>query len=1045
VNGRAFAAGLIQATGDGTTKALEQGAAAPFQESGFQVDGSLRMSSASMGKHLRCLTSQKFSLYHAIGRFLCVFVVRPMLLAYSAHLECPASAVCGVSSYFRRFLHLVTDEMFVGLFNSADGNPTVPYRNTQALGRSKPFTGTSRKFDDQTRKKKSDDAPSHSIVKLAHRGWASLRGSHKTMFLINPKAKVQKVLGPFATPDMVGGVRALLCDLRRTSEMEGNLELFPTLENRWKELETVRTAAAHGSNWRAVVAAGKDKPVVRPGASDDDRLKTAKAVAGARYAHNMHKAQWAVREIMHDVVRATEKWFDHELYSLFGFLACMLQTRWVSVRKVATGETMRILVAQEDSIANGQVGSRVLDELGEQFRNQGEDQFLDYYPPQLTDLLNDKEAMRQFPEFLRGDAMHGFVLLDAEGQVVYEDTRKKDENGKPITIPVVPGPAPLWRFPALAKRLLKLFFRQMTSNDVERVFSLVARGFRGGGKNVGHQCISSWCRRRDWVSGRFFGMEVNPDFLKVYGAARRLMRENAMGFRKVFTVDLDSSEKRKRWSQQEELPKYMKNGVRKFLRTNIGPCINESVLGPDKESGKRDQPESALPVRQHGSKRPRLGSADASGCDDNHDDDDDDLSPESPGADAGPAGASASGSHLQSPAAASVTGPAAGGAGAAGPAAPAGVGADASGTLVTPAAAAVPGSARASGRARATAAGAGVAAGTVLADGGAASAHSGAATSSSSGTKLGTNGTVYFHEPRSTDSTSHRLVSEMQKQLDAALGEEEAVWTPSVRVRLKKGVHAGEKIAFGMQTLDGEVHIVRSNSSCTLNLAYDYSGDGCVKLIKIIKTRAEGRNALHMEYYIVYPSDKAIQEAEQEADGVIFIADADGNQKSYQQVGRKTLRDKANHWAGVALHHAGDILHMSSESGAMNLGNIVGTVAWVTMETLERQHTTLTRAAVKALVASLTALGITPVKAAALAADPIFLGCNFGERKPAITGEDNDDADSDGTGEEPEDDESVRVIRAKHADARTLRSAANAAAKLSRERVGGGDGGLDSV
>ncbi len=39
-------------------------------------------------------------------------------------------------------------------------------------------------------------------------------------------------------------------------------------------------------------------------------------------------------------------------------------------------------------------------------------------------------------------------------------------------------------------------------------------------------------------------MEVNPDFLKLYGAARRLMRENAMGFRKVFDL-----EKWERWNQ----------------------------------------------------------------------------------------------------------------------------------------------------------------------------------------------------------------------------------------------------------------------------------------------------------------------------------------------------------------------------------------------------------------------------------------------------------------------------------------------------------------
>ncbi len=73
---------------------------------------------------------------------------------------------------------------------------------------------------------------------------------------------------------------------------------------------------------------------------------------------------------MHDVVRATEKWFDNELYSLFGFLACMIQTRWVDVQKVQTGEKMKILIAYEDAIPNGQVGSKIIDELGAHFRLQ---------------------------------------------------------------------------------------------------------------------------------------------------------------------------------------------------------------------------------------------------------------------------------------------------------------------------------------------------------------------------------------------------------------------------------------------------------------------------------------------------------------------------------------------------------------------------------------------------------------------------------------------------------------------------------------------------
>ncbi len=109
--------------------------------------------------------------------------------------------------------------------------------------------------------------------------------------------------------------------------MADELEFLPTLEARWQVRQKARTAPASHSNWSAVVAAGKDKPVVNAGATAAQRSVAAKAVAGARYARNMHKAQWAVSEIMQDVVRAMEKWFDHELYSLFGFLACMIQTR----------------------------------------------------------------------------------------------------------------------------------------------------------------------------------------------------------------------------------------------------------------------------------------------------------------------------------------------------------------------------------------------------------------------------------------------------------------------------------------------------------------------------------------------------------------------------------------------------------------------------------------------------------------------------------------------------------------------------------------------
>ena len=1100
VNGRVFGAGVIQLAGDGTTKALQKCAAAPFQQNGFEVDGCLRMPSAKLGKHLRCLVSQKFNFYHAVNRFLCVLVVRPILLAYSTHLECPAAAVCGVSSYFRRFLHFVTDEMFVGLFNSADGNST--YRNAQALGRSDLYRGTSHKFDAETRKLKSDARP-HGIVKLAHRGWASLRGTHKTLFLIKPSANVQGVLGEFTTPEMVGCVRALLCDLRRTAEMAGNLQFLPTLENRWKGRETSRTGPSVGSNWSAVIAAGKDKPVVDSGASVAERRKTASAVAGAQYAHNMHKAQWAVREIMQDVVKATEKWFDNELYSLFGFLACMIRTRWVKVREKATGKTKHILTAHEDSRANGQVASRILDEMGEQFHNQGDHQFLDYYPPQLTDLLKDEVAMREFAEFLSGDAMPGFddcYLLDAEGNVALEDAREMDENGQPKKIPVVPRPVkPLWLFPSLARRVLVLFFRQMTSNDVERVFSLVARGFRGGGKNVGFRCISSWCRRRDWVSGRFFGMEVNTDFLKVYSKARSLVCDNEQGFQKVFTADLDSSEMRKRWRQQKHLPLYMKRGTRTFVQTNIVPYKNESAVGPKKTNSDTDPtlPEirgipnransrkghqmfahlTALKRRQprrpsakatiavnrkrkrdaqalqslHGyprsSKRAHSGSADAAEEISGGDEPKSERAEESPSelrnggrmklaaaAEGGDAASTAEDSDENPPELdqtlamrrvmrRNIDSDIRGGA----------VrrkvitasesrGSDPGETSATANPQAQAGKARAVCRAgQAAAAGAA----------GTAGKHS-----ASSG--------VRKHAPN-----SHPLVQKMQEKIDDELSKEGAVWTPSVRVEHKAG-HQGERHVFGMKRPDGEVIVVRNKeSSSSLNLAYDHAGDGCVKLIKIMRTET-GKANLFMEYYFVYPTEKAIQEAAREEDHSIEIEDKDGNKPTYRQLGRKTIRSKAEHWNGVALHHVGDIIHKSSEGGSMNLGNIVGIVAWTTCETLDTPNTTLTKHAQSALSQSLSALGIKKAQATYLAADPIFIACAFGERKPARIKRSSaiDDSDDDDVEKEENDSSGdcgvtgVQVKKASSEEARKQREKAVGKQRAKADgEVHGDDGG----
>ena len=1031
VSGRVFAAGLIQATGNGTLQALKKAASAPFQEHGFQVDGSLQMSE-KLGKHLRTLTSQTTNLYHAIGRFICVLAVRPMLLAFSTHLECPASSVCGVGSYFRRFLHLVTNEMFVGQFNSADCNGA--YRNCQLLGRTKLFRGTSYKFDEKTRKKSAADQP-HDTVKMAHRSWASLGGSHKTQFLLNPSADVGRVLGPFATEEMRGAVRALLGDLRRIAAMPSDLVCLPTLEERWAARQKARVVPAHDSNWRQVIAFGKDKPVVKPGASHTDRLKTEIAIAGAQYARNMHKAQWAVREVMRDVVSATEKRFDHELYSLFGFLACMIQARWVKVVKVATGEKMEILIAHQDAIPNGQVGSRILDELQAQFIDQGEQQFLDYYPPQLTDMLTDEAAMRQFPDFLRGDAMEGFHLLDADGEVLLMDTRKKDTDGNPIMIPVVAGPAPLWRFPDLARRVLKLLFRQMSSNDVERVFSLVARGFRGGGKNVGFMCISSWCRRRDWVSGRFFGMEVDPEFLKVYGAARRLMRENEKGFQKVFSVDINTSEQRKRFRQQKDLPAYIKNGG-KFAKTNIVPSAQEFLVGPKNESTKdptaraansaktnliakrqmaarlsikqqRAKPAAKTTVGRTGKRRlqgnaqqnqkrskqcPAAPAADADAASVGGDVDYPDLSPDPEVA--GAAADHAVLTHVQADIARSGNASALADDTTADGSDASGAPASATALVSTAsAAAAVPDPAAGGADSGAASASSGHAAGGTDAAGPGAAADDGERQSLGR-TKRGrssiscTGGAAAPPEPN-----SHSDVLAKQIQMNE-LEQNEAPWHPSVRVQVPRSKN--DRRAFGMRRPDGEVHVVRSESSCILNLAY-HEADGAVKLIQIVKTLSE-QNSLYMEYYFVYPSTEAIREAALKEDEVVSTTDAStGATKSFTRVGANALESIAQSYAGsgVVIHHAGDILHNSNDQDEMNLGNIVGTIAWRTRETLVHGQSKISKEDTKKLKLDLKILGIPDLEAGRLAQNPIFVGCIFNEKIHAIQNRLSEDEESE--------------------------------------------------
>jgi hypothetical protein len=287
-------------------------------------------------------------------------------------------------------------------------------------------------------------------------------------------------------------------------------------------------------------------------------------------------------------------------------------------------------------------------------------------------------------------------------------------------------------------------------------------------------------------------------------------------------------------------------------------------------------------------------------------------------------------------------------------------------------------------------------------------------------------------------------------------------------VQVSGAASAEQSFVLGMKRPNGQVNVVRANSCCTLNYVYDES-DGAVKIIQITSTRLpkerrSGRSArrqqqkgpcdgLYMEYYFVYPNARAQREAEYQDDTTITLGD-DGAQKTCKQIGAKTLVATAMSFKGVALHHAGDILHKSSERGSMNLGNIVGTLAWVTAQTMMvdgKLRPELSTTDARSLSKNLRDLGCPKQLADELAKEPIFLSCIFGERRPATTADDADD-DEDGSQAEEEEGGTCSTgpgsaliapqpgLEQAREHSRTLRSKAKLmdTAACSNEGVGGG-------
>ena len=585
--GSCYAALTIHIYGQASEQQLANQAASVFSKHGHKDEKRTRFP-PRVGRHLYFLTSQKDKLYCAIGRVTNILFVQPLLAAFSRDNECACPSVCGLGSFIRKLLRFLRSELFVGKFNIADSitgsNQAADFRAAhpkQYKNQTSTFEGTSNLFDARRKRDPKSNSP-EKMVKLAHRDVGSLKGAYRRgFFLINPRADARKFFGPFCSEDMVSCVTELLGTMRRIAEMEGEIELYPTLEKLWKDVMGTRPGHAPESNWSQVVAKGNDCPK-----EESNKEK-------ARFVRNMHKMQWAFGQLVMDMEAALLKWFDHELFSLMGFVGCTTMRRSVKVLNTATNKIEDVMIAHEDAVACGVIASRMIDELVARYPGEDVPRFL---PSQLTDLLSDPVRMKEFREFCLGHAIEGFHLVDAEGNV------RKDKRGDAI----VAGPAPAERYPIYAFQAFVIRLFQTASNDIERVFNPVADGFRRGGRNVCPLTISVWCRRNDWVSAGLWGKEKDPVFLKVYALARRFFRTFEPRVRNLFLPDTYTSEQRKMCARLDELPVRNRNG-QAFPTSNIVPNKKAFRFGPARENddGGGEDPSVQKP---HAKKRATLGA-----------------------------------------------------------------------------------------------------------------------------------------------------------------------------------------------------------------------------------------------------------------------------------------------------------------------------------------------------------------------------------------------------------------------------------------------------
>jgi hypothetical protein len=222
----------------------------------------------------------------------------------------------------------------------------------------------------------------------------------------------------------------------------------------------------------------------------------------------------------------------------------------------------------------------MLDEFQSHYRGEC---LADFFPSQLGDLLRNDEAMRQAAEFARGEDLKGFVLVDKEGRDIL------DKDGKPMPV----GPAPLAHWEALGAHVHKISLLMRSNNDVERVFTHASRGHSRGGKNVDPRTISSWVRRKDWITGGFWGKEKDPLFLDKFAKWRLFALMHHKRLQRLFQPDVAAAEEKKMAAQLADLPLKYRNGGR-FDESNIRPGKDFFVFG-QKEIDPENNDEGAAP------------------------------------------------------------------------------------------------------------------------------------------------------------------------------------------------------------------------------------------------------------------------------------------------------------------------------------------------------------------------------------------------------------------------------------------------------------------